>query len=250
MLALSGLLGGVVATAPPASAGKGGARPVLIVGPTLLPQEVLEWITFLDDDFEVFRIELSRWGGPWFGDVPGTASMAESARAVQAKVDRILDETGADRVDVIAVSQGAPVARYYVKNLGGLHEVAGVISVGGGNYGIPWNPYQPVLLLGCGAHKVPVCEEIVYRQEPGDTAFLTALNEPDPTPGNIDYYHVYTESDLQTQHERIPLPGAVNLSVQQACPGRFVFHADLWDGAMQELIEAALRREPLTSTCP
>lgn len=248
VLVLSGLLAGMIG-ATPAPAEAETSRPVLIVGATAMPAVMLDWITFLDDDYDVYRMPLTAWGGPWWGNVAGTASMARSARDVKAKVGEILGETGAARVDVIAISQGAPVVRYYVKNLGGLDEVAGVVSFGGVNYGIPWNPYQPILALGCGTLRVPVCEEIIYRRKPGDTSFLKALNTPDPTPGDIDYYHLYTEADPNTPTEAIPLPGAENLSVQEACPGRLVFHADMWDSAVQELIVAALEREPLTSSC-
>lgn len=229
-----------------------GARPVLLVGGTFTSSEIMWLITFLDRDFDVHKMTLSSWEGfRLIGGIPGSASMAVSAEAVRTKVDRILARSGADRVDIVAISQGAPVVRHYVKNLGGLHKVAGVISLSGVNYGIPWDPYEVAHLLGCGVFRVPVCDEIIYRHAPGDTAFLRALNEPDPTPGDIDYYHVYTESDeAPGAAETIPLPGATNVSVQQVCPGRVVLHADVWDRALQELVIAALRRQPLMSTCP
>lgn len=255
VLALAGLLGGVV-VAPAADAAPVEPRPVLIVGGTFQTQAMLNQITFLDDQYDVYTLQLSSWEPlQLLGGIPGSASMVTSARAVQAKVDRILDRTGAERLDVIGISQAALVLRYYIKNLGGLNEVDGYISFSGVAYGIPPMLEDPLgdllLFLGCGVLRAPVCAEIVHGATPGDTPFLMELNEPDPTPGDIDYYHIYTETGVEPGFsERIPLPGAVNVAVQDVCPGRAVIHADIGDAAMQELVKAALMRAPLTSTCP
>lgn len=255
VLALAGLLGGVV-VAPTANAAPVDPKPVLIVGGTFQTQAMLNQITYLDDQYDVYTLPLSSWEPfQWIGGIPGSASMATSAQRVQAKVDRILERTGAERVDVIGISQGSLVLRYYIKNLGGLNEVDGYISFSGVHYGIPPQLDDPLgnllLFVGCGFLGAPVCREIVHGPTPGDTPFLRALNEPDPTPGDIDYYHIYTETGITPgTAETIPLPGAVNVSVQDVCPGREVTHADSGDAAMQELVKAALMRAPLTSTCP
>jgi triacylglycerol lipase len=262
---LLGLLGLV-----PAAPAEAQARPVLLVGGTFASQARLnqEARPFLEaQGFDVHTIDLATWRnlplsarlliGLFGGTGAGTASMVDSGQRVADKVDDILDETGADRIDVIGHSQGAVVARYYVKSLGGLDEVDGLVSLGGANYGIPLvggDPFTDLAFgIGCGFYQPPVCAEIIHGDVPGDTPFLRALNEPDPTPGDIDYYHLYTESDTPAggRGEVIELPGATNLSVQSVCPGRQVAHIDEWtDGAMQELITAALHRNPLTSTCP
>lgn len=235
---LTGLLGPIPVAAETPS--QSPSRPVLLVGGTFTRQWAMNRITFLDDEFDVYSVTLS----PWLG-MNGVASMATSAQAVEAKVAQILDQTGAKKVDLVGHSQGAPVIRYYVKFLGGLEEVGGVVSLGGINYGIPrhsGNPLNDLITQGVCALGAPVCPEVLYDDDNvGDTPFLRALNEPDPTPGNIDYYHFWTTTD---ESDGGVLPGGTNVIVQDMCPGREVYHVEEWeDEAMQALIRAALKRE-------
>ena len=58
--------------------------------------------------------------------------------------------------------------------------------------------------------------------------FLTALNAGDETPGDVDYTSVFSANDELVQPPASArLAGAVNVLVQDLCPGRFVHHAGL-----------------------
>lgn len=232
---------GLVPSASPAGA-QTSPRPVLLVGGFGTPDSYLDTITFLDDDYQVYTQPLA----PWWG-ITGAASMSDSAQLVADKVDQIMAETGADKVDIIGHSLGAPVVRYYVKFLGGLTKVDGVVSLGGVNYGIPAQSGNPLADLITGTACVlgaPICPQIFYLDVPGNTPFLLALNNPDPTPGALDYFHFWTETDEGGDPNYPDLDGALIVKVQDMCPGRVVNHVDEWeDAAMQTLMAAALERQ-------
>jgi triacylglycerol lipase len=237
------------------------ARPIVLVGPTFQSQADLDasaaWLRDPPYNYTVAAVALQ-------GEYPGTASMADSAVAVGYAVEELLYRTGAEQVDLIAYSQGAPVARYFIENYEPARElIAGLISLGGVNYGIPrrsgirW--FDRLVRLGCqaqrdGGPRYPVCNEIFYNRAPGDTAFLMELNEPDPTPWDdeIDYYHIYTESEERPgSGETIELPGATSVSVQQACDDHPVQHVSLFtDAVVRSMIIAALEGTLEPDACP
>lgn len=261
----------IVLAFAPAAFAQTESNPIVMVGPTFQDQAGLDasvqWLRNPPYDYIVSAVALQGMplqdteGAP---PIPGTASMADSAIAVGYAVEELLYRTGAEKVDLIAYSQGAPVARYFIKNYPGANEkVAGLISLGGANFGIPtdsgmfWIDYY--LRLGCmatdpnGGRRFPVCDEIFYHERPSDTEFLIALNEPDPTPweDEIDYYHIFTtSSERRGSGETIPLPGAINFSVQN-CSRHYVTHINLFtDDVVRGLIIGALQRNSLQGACP
>jgi triacylglycerol lipase len=270
-LVSAGLTVSALALAPVALA-QTTSRPVVLVGPTFQDQASLDasaqWLRNPPYDYTVAAVALQ--GRPLNDSdtamlIPGTASMAESASAVSYAVEDILYRTGAAQVDLIAYSQGAPVARYFLENYPAAREqVAGLISLGGVNYGIPINSgnywFDYYARLECtatgedGGPRFPVCDEIFYHQTPGDTEFLRALNEPDPTPWDdeIDYYHIYTKtSERLGSGETIELPGAINVCVQDACNRHRVTHVNLFtDQVVRDLVIAALQRNSVPGACP
>jgi triacylglycerol lipase len=108
---------------------------------------------------------------------------AYTATLISARVDQILAETGASKVDIVAHSMGSYGSRYYIKYLGGAAKVDAWVSVSGPNHGtITTNNAQ------CLA--IPSCAEMV----PG-SAFLTALNAGDETPGDVRYFTLWSQGD-------------------------------------------------------
>lgn len=255
------LTAAVVVLASASAASAQPARPIVLIGPTFQAHAALDasaaWLRNPPYNYTVATVALQ-------GEYPGTASIADSAVAVGYAVEDVLHRSGADQVELIGFSQGALVARYFIKNNDRApQQVAGVISLGGVNYGIPrrsGNWWFDVLVnLGCqarqdGGPRYPVCEEIFYDSIPGDTAFLTELNQPDPTPWDdtIDYYHLYTTTDERPgSGETIELPGAINVSVQEACGDQAVQHANLFsDNLVRAMIVAALERGHVPDVCP
>ena len=225
-LTLGSVVGGV-GTAP---AEASSPRPVLVVnGFNATDADTAGLKAYLQGQgFTVYTINES-------GSPPGSAAITTTAAAVDTKVAQIRSATGATEVDLVGYSQGGLAARYYIKSLGGLSEgAAALVSVGTPNYGDNSARFC-AFWRGC-ADMVP------------GSSFLNALNSGDPTPGSIPYTHLFSSSE---GGETTALPGATNVSVQSLCPGRSVVHADeLDDHAMQQMIQAALERRAITTTCP
>lgn len=212
----------------PASA-QAAPRQVLLVGGTFAYADYMDGVkAYLEDrGFAVSTMQLS-------GVLPGAAAIPTSARAIGARVDEIRAASGAATVDLAGHSQGALAVRDYIKHRGGMGKVDVAISVGGPQYGDA-TAYACLIFAGCW--------DMTYG-----SAFLTALNDGDDTPGDLGWFHLYSTSAVYEKH---PLEGAVNVAVQDLCPGRSVQHVDEWrDGAMREMVLAALERRQVTSTCP
>ncbi len=78
-------------------------------------------------------------------------------------IDDILNNTGAEKVDIVAHSMGGFNSRYYIKFLGGLSKVDDFVSMGSPQHGVYGGT------------------EVFYT----NNSFLYSLNEGDETPGGI-----------------------------------------------------------------
>lgn len=137
-----------------------------------------------------------------------TISNALIAQIIKTKVDSITAATGALKVDIITHSMGGLSSRYYARNLGGSDKIDAWVSLGGPNHGSTVADF-------CGTTS---CIEM----RPG-SAFLTALNAGDETPGSPRYATWWTPcDDATTPPQSVVLSGATN--TQTACIG----HSDLY----------------------
>jgi triacylglycerol lipase len=145
----------------------------------------------------------------WSYDV--TISNVTIAGLVKSKVDSITAATGALKVDIISHSMGALSSRYYARELGGAEKIDAWVSLGGPNHGTSTAVF-------CGFAS---CIEM----RPG-SAFLTALNTGDETPGSPRYATWWTPcDDATTPPQSVILSGATN--TETACIG----HSDLYRDA-------------------
>lgn len=138
-------------------------------------------------------------------------SNATTASEISAKVDQILADTGAAKVDIITHSMGGLSSRYYAKNLGGDAKVDEWVSLGGPNHGTDTAYW--CFQTSC------------YEMRPG-SAFLDALNADDETPGAVNYGTWWSPcDDIINPDSSVALSGATN--TQTAC----VSHSDLYEDA-------------------
>ena len=128
-------------------------------------------------------------------------SNAVTADQIRQKVDAILLQTGATKVDIITHSMGGLSSRYYLKNLGGDAKVDAWVSLGGPNHGTDF-------ANGCYSTS---CTEMRLN-----SSFVTALNSTDETPGTPRYGTWWSPCDAVINPDSsVPLVGATN--TQTAC---------------------------------
>lgn len=131
-------------------------RPVLLVpgtGGFAYPYWSVMSGRLVDDDFHVYVKNL-----PWFNLV----DVRRSARRVARKAEFVLEETGADGIDVVGHSLGGIILRYYVERLGGHRVVRNLVTLG--------TPHRGTLASALG-WPFAAMRQIVY-----DSPFLRELN--------------------------------------------------------------------------
>lgn len=128
-------------------------------------------------------------------------SNAVGAAEIRDQVDRIITNTGATKVDIVAFSMGSISSRYYLKNLGGTAKVDAWVSLAGPNHGTDQ--------VENDACNFTPCREIV----PG-SVFLAALNATDETPGLVRYATFRSPCDDTINPDAsVILSGATNTQV-------------------------------------
>jgi hypothetical protein len=143
------------------------------------------------------------------------------------------------RITTIGLSQGGIEPRWALKWWPDIHDhVSSYIGMATPNHGSFYGN-------GCVAN-VTTCVPAVWQQAIGSN-FLTALNRDTETPykGSVAYTTVYSLTDDIIQ-PAVPSPtgalaGAVNIAVQDICPGRYVGHIQsAWDAAYYAVVIDAL----------
>lgn len=229
-------LGSVAGPAASARPGPAAPNPVLVIGGFDADRGILGKLREALDEWGYSAYSMVLPAAPSLSGAPtGSAPIPESAAAVAEAVAEIRQETGAARVDLVGHSMGGLAARHYVKFLGGGDSAGTYVDFGTPNSGQSLGNLCSLFWPGC-------------RDIAPGSPFLLALNAPPAVPPGLPAYHLFSENEGP---EREPLPGAVNASVQDFCPGRHVVHRDEpRDRAFQQLIDSALRGGPLATTCP
>jgi triacylglycerol lipase len=138
-------------------------------------------------------------------------SNVTTAQQIKTKVDQILSQTGASKVDIITHSMGGLSSRYYAKNLGGDVKVDDWVSLGGPNH---------------GTDTANFCFSTACTEMRVGSSFLASLNSGDETPGAVTYGTWWSPCDeIINPDSSVALSGASN--TQTAC----LSHADLYGDA-------------------
>ncbi|MER6910382.1 hypothetical protein ABT354_01715 [Streptomyces sp. NPDC000594] len=166
-------------------------------------------------------------------DLPdrSTGDIQESAEYVVHAAAALHTATGR-RTDVIAHSQGGLQIRWGLTWWPGLRGmVDDVVSLGTPEHGTSAGDLLCTLPCAAAAHQMT-----------RGSAFLTALNSGDETPGNVDYTSIHTRDDMvATPHRTAVKEGARNIGVQEVCGIRLVTHIGLvYDSVVFRLAQDAL----------
>ncbi|MFE1886280.1 esterase/lipase family protein [Streptomyces diastatochromogenes] len=139
--------------------------------------------------------ELFAWSYDW------KQSNATTAQQLATEVKSVLAQTGASKVDLVVHSMGALSGRYYLKNIGGTSYVDHFVSVAGVNHGTSVASLCGWLYTSC-------------KEMRTGSAFLTALNSGDDTPGSPAYAAYWSDCDEAINPDTsAELSGATNVDV-------------------------------------
>ncbi len=149
----------------------------------------------------------------------GTGDLDEQAGVLEDAVDRALERTGADSVDVVGYSAGGVTARLWVRDHGGASQARRVVTIG--------SPHHGTDLAGLAGDLAPDSCPEACRQLAPDSDLLRELND-DETPAGPLWVSIWTTDDqVVVPPDSAALDGALELTIQSVCPGAVVSHGDL-----------------------
>ena len=179
-------------------------------------------------------------------DLPGDgeADLNSYVPVLDAAVRAALG-AGAPSVDVVGYSAGGVIARLW-EAAGGTDVTRRVVTLG--------SPHHGTGIAALGNRFLPAaCPDACQELVPG-SALLDRLNRGDETPAGPGWLSLWTTDDVVvTPPDSARLGGAVNVPLQELCPGATTTHGDLpRDRQVQGVVLAALGSGPLRApaTCP
>ena len=176
----------------------------------------------------------------------GTGDLRTQAEHLDEVARQARDATGAASVDVVGYSAGGVVARLWVRNYGGVELARRVLTIGSPQHGSTQAELGASLAGGCPT----ACEQLV----PGSD-LLRRLNAGDETPDGPQWATVRSSADqVVTPVDSAALAGAVNIVVQDVCPGSATAHGDLPRdpvvlGALDSVLSAGPPTAPADVAC-
>ncbi|MDV8009473.1 esterase/lipase family protein [Rhodococcus sp. IEGM 1318] len=175
-----------------------------------------------------------------FDSVGGLGQFDDSAVEVAEFVDRVRGSTGAQKVDIVAISEGTLVGDYYVKYLGGERVVDKFVSLGPlwrGSLGTgPNGDGQWILDLASDDARtvIPFCAGC--PQGLPASGFLAKLWAGGETGVAGPYAPTVTYTNIMTRYDQLVLPftsgyvvapNATNIVVQDGCSQDYSDHLAL-----------------------
>ena len=141
---------------------------------------------------------------------------------------------------MIGYSAGGVVARLWVRDYGGAGVARRVLTLGSPHHGTSQAALGRELAGGCPT----ACEQLVP-----DSDLLRRLNAGDETPDGPLWATVRSTGDqVVTPVDSAALDGAVNILVQDVCPGATASHGELpGDPVTLAALDVGARRRPPAS---
>jgi triacylglycerol lipase len=174
----------------------------------------------------------------------GRGDLSAQVVALDAAVDEAL-AGGAPSVDVVGYSAGGVVAGLWVAREDGAAKARRIVTIGA--------PLAGTTLAALGASEAPdACPTACRQLAPGSTVLAELAR--DGVGAALPWLSLWTADDRTvTPPESARLPGAVNVRLQDLCPGAVVSHEALpADPAVAGVVTAALGTTPLAAGpgCP
>jgi len=175
------------------------------------------------------------YGMTWLsaGRVGGLGDIRDSAATLRSFVDRVLQATGAARVDLVGHSQGGMMPHYYIENLGGAAKVDTFVGLSPSNHG---TTLSGLVDLAARLNLIGFTNTLLWtvgapglQQQMSTSSFQRQLfGNGDTVPGPR-YVVLQTRHDaVVTPHTNAFLQGAENILVQDQCPNDTVGHVGMF----------------------
>ena len=165
----------------------------------------------------VYALNYGSYNGSGLLGVYGVGPIERSAQELAAFVDRVRQQTGAAKVDIVGHSQGGMMPRYYLKFLGGAAKVDDLVGLSPSNHGTLEPARRP--------ERLPLPGVPAAGRRLGPPA---ALNSGDESPGDVSYTQVVTRYDEvvipYTSGFLAPDARVTNVTLQDKCPNDFAEH--------------------------
>ena len=162
-----------------------------------------------------------------------------NAKQIEEWVDQILNQTGAEKVDLIGHSMGGLSSRYYIKFLGGINKVDDFVCMGSPQHAITgasgvFQPNNTFIFNLNEDDETPggiLNDTIGARVDPVSGVVYNSIH----IPGNLSYTSIYSTGDTICPYITSPLDGAHNIELTG------INHNDhLSDENVYELVKAAV----------
>ncbi len=149
----------------------------------------------------------------------GTGDLRVQARGLGELTRATMRRTGDTSVDLVGYSAGGVVARLFVRDDGGARVVRRVLTLG--------SPHHGTDVAQLAEDAVGSCPKACEELSP-DSDLIRQLNAGDETPTGPRWITVRSSSDrVVTPTASASLSGALDLLVQDVCPGRTTSHGAL-----------------------
>ncbi len=176
----------------------------------------------------------------------GTGDLRAQARRLDDAARAAMTKVGSSSVDVVGYSAGGVVARLWVRDEGGAEVARRVLTIG--------SPHHGTDVAALAAEVAGSCPTACEQLAP-DSDLLRGLNAGDETPEGPEWITVRSTSDrVVTPSESASLDGALDLVVQEFCPGSTTSHSQLpadpvAQQALTTTLNPALPRIPQDVSC-
>lgn len=182
-----------------------------------------------------------------------TGDIAKSAEELDDEIDRVLAETGAEKVILIGHSQGGGILpAYYINNVeGGADKVSQVIGIAPSNHGTDFNGLVGLLRVPVVGPLVVAVANLVMpagmQQTVGSDFQDIVYGTQDANP-NVRYTNIITRNDeVVTPYTQQLLEGdsVTNIILQERFPGYVAGHAGVvLDPRVWSVVLEALEANP------
>jgi hypothetical protein len=159
-----------------------------------------------------------------------SGSLLEASHDLAGVVERVKQESGQDKIDILAECTGGVIARYYIQSLGGDQNVSRLVTFVSPQHGLKAAPIVAAI-TGWPA---------LYDLSPG-SSFLNAVNSQSP-PASVPMTSIYTCTDEYiTPYTTSQVPGATNIDLCNSGLHGFVGHfRTMYDANIYMIMHDAL----------